>query len=272
MSDEETKLQEETKSRFQTKHYILILVVAVVAVASITAVFQVSPNNNTAFVPEGGIYAVGEKMTYDYDILYEYPTTNTETNIDRTEEIEVLDFDGENYTINKTSCYQEYEISATWKANLRGQMLGLIGLEEYPLDPENTTSLFPLSGATNVKFLSEDVSVGDSWDITLDRQTENGTVEGTINYKLSEITTVTVPAGTYEVLKIEAELPNFRSNSSIGEVNIHTEMSISGYILLEKGTYIPIEYETIQLATTDTGSTVIDCKTTEQMQLTQHTK
>jgi hypothetical protein len=260
----------DPRAKFRTKRYRAIMIVTVVVLASLLVGIQFLPkNSNIGFVPEGGIYAVGETRAYSYQTVYYYNTTNTETTTNRSIEFEVQNFVGSNYRIEQTMNYEGHTLSATLKTNLKGQIFEVEGI---PVNLDNSTSLFPLSTTGYVQFLNENVSVGDSWQIIINRQTGTETVEGTITYKLSEITNVTVPAGTYEAIKIEAQIPNYKVSSSSNQANMQVVMNVTGYIILEKDTHIPIKYETVQQVKQTTGSTVTSGTATEQMQLTQHTK
>ena len=259
--------QKDTKSKSGTKRYFVLLLAVVVAIASILLVFHLLSNNNVA-VPEEGIYVVGEKMTYNRTVTYDVEN-NTNT-FEYKSVIEVLGFDGENYNLEYTSWLDDHEISITMKTNLKGEIIELQG--GYAVDPENSSSsFFPVYG-DEVKFNSENVIVGDSWSVPLVRDIDNTTVRGTIHYTFSETTTVTVPAGTYDVIKIEAEISDFEASGPIGENEFQSTRNITGYILLEESTHKVIEYKKVDFASMISDSQTLDGITTTFYQIVKHTK
>ena len=52
-------------------------------------------------------------------------------------------------------------------------------------------------------FPKEEVKVGESWQIPMNAEVSGFVMEGTATYKVSEVKTLTVPAGTYNVFKID---------------------------------------------------------------------
>ena len=258
--------KQEIQSKSGNKRYLPILFAVVIAIASIFLVFHLLSNNNVA-IPEEGIYVVGEKMTYHRTVTYEVEN-NTNT-FDYSSVIEVLSFDGENYNLEHTSWIEGREISITMKSNLKGEIVELQG--GYTVDPENSSSFFPVYG-DEVGFNTENLTVGDSWSVPLVRDMDNTTVRGTIHYTFSEITTVTVPAGTYDVMKIEAEVFDFEASGPIGENEVQSTQNITGYILLEESTHKVIEYEKVAFASVISGFLTIDGITTTFYQLVEHKK
>lgn len=261
-----TDAQEASKSKLETKHYLLLLFAVVFAIAPILLAFQLSSNNSVT-VPEEGIYTIGEKMTHNWTVTYEVEN-NTNT-VEYASVIEVLGFDGENYNLEYTSWIDDHEFSITMKSNLRGELVELQG--GYAVDPENSSSLFPVYG-DEVRFNTENVTVGDSWSVPLVNDLDNTTVRGTIHYTFSETTTVTVPAGTYDVIKIEAKISDFEASGPIGEKEVQSTQNITGYILLEESTHKVIEYEKVAFGSMFSGSQTLDGVTSTFYQLVKHTK
>jgi hypothetical protein len=195
-------------------------------------------------------------------MTYEIKTTvkmlNTPISSDYTLEMEVLSFDGENYTIRQTMTIEQQELSYTTKIDRMGQ---IIEYNEFAVEiDEAFSSLFGVSGY-GAQFISDEVRVGESWEIPLDITEEGFNIEGTLSYMLSEITTVTVPAGTYEVLKIEAEISDMQTTSNM-----------NGYALLEKGSCLLIEFNMQQVTTMTAMGETTSMETNLQMQLVEHTK
>jgi len=266
---ENSKGRKEAEPKLAVKPYLVVILVLIVVVASTFVLNQsLIPDNNVP-VPEGGVYIVREKMTYKQTVTHEM--NNGTSSFDYTLAVEVVGFDGEHYTLEHKkwgALYPTHSSSYTTKTDLRGNT---IKFENFPVEPDDPFNLFPVYG-TEVPFPSEDVDVGESWQIPIDIEREGVKVDATMNYTLSEITTVTVPAGTYEVLKIQAEVPDFVATGIVDGKETHSESTFSSYILLEKGSHLLVEYNTVQLTTETTVSSTRSGKTITQMQLTQHTK
>ena len=265
-AQENSKGRKEAEPKLAVKPYIVVILVLIVVVASTFVLNQsLTPSNNVP-VPEGGVYVVGEKMTYKQTVTYEM--NNGTSSFDYTLAVEVVGFDGEHYTLEHKKwgeLYPALSSSYTTKTDLKGNT---IQFEDFPVEPDDPFNLFPVYG-TEVPFPSDDVDVGESWQIPIDTEREGVKVDATINYTLSEITTVTVPAGTYDVLKIQVEVPDFVATGIVDGKETYSESSFSSYILLEKDSHIIVEYNTVQLTTEIAASLTRSGKTTTQMQLTQ---
>jgi hypothetical protein len=264
-----SKGRKETEPKLSVKPYLVVILVLIVVVASTFALNQSLVPNNNVPVPEDGVHIVGEKMNYKQTVMYEIDDGTR--SFDYTLAVEVVGFDGEHYTLEHKkwgALYSTLSSSYTTKTDLEGNT---IQFEDFPVEPDDPFYLFPVYG-TEVPFPNEDVDVGESWQIPIDTEREGVIVDATINYTLSEITTVTVPTGTYEVLKIQAEVPDFVATGIVDSKQTHSESTFSSYILLEKNSHLLIEYNTVQRTTETTAYSTRSGKTTTQMQLTQHTK
>ena len=257
---------EAVKPRFGRKLYLVIGLVAIAIIAAIVSTQFLLGARGEAITLRLN-YNVGEKMTYNISITTE--AMGTETSQEGTWKVEVLSFDGENYTISSAIMFGLLESSFTMKMNQMGQIIEYIGLS--PEIEETFSSFFGVPGF-RLYFPEEEVRVGESWKIPLDAEVEGIELEGKISYKLSEITSVTVPAGTYEALKITIKPSDLHATYSVEGMEFHLTMDINGYIFLENGTCRLIELRH-DLSTTMTamGQTV-STKMTMQMQLIGHFK
>lgn len=261
--------RKEAEPKLAVKPYLVVIFVLIVVVASTFMLNQSLIHDNNVIVPEGGVYVVGEKMTYKKTVTYEM--NNGTSSFDYILAVEVVGFDGEHYTLEHKKwsvLYPTLSSSYTTKTSLKGNT---IQFEDFPVEPDDPFNLFPVYG-TEVPFPSDDVDVGESWQIPSDTEREGVKIDATINYTLSEITTVTLPVGTYEVLKIQAEEPDFVATGIVDGKQTYSESTFSSHILLEKNSHLLVEYNTVQLTTETTASSIRSGKTTTQMQLTQHTK
>lgn len=251
------------KSKFRRNLVIGLVALAIIVMASVIMFTQFLPSARGEAVTLGLGYAVGEKMTYEITMTMEAMTV--EFSQEATLEMEVLSFDGENYTIRQTLTAESEEVSFEMKMNKTGHIVGGSGL---PSEFEETfSSLFGVPGFGSY-FPEELVRVGESWEMPLDMEFPGIEFEGTISYELSEIDSVEVPAGTYKALQINIEGSDLRME---GE-DFQADWNMNGDIYLEKDTCRLLELKFDQsISTTAVGQTV-SIEMTMQMQLTEHLK
>jgi len=259
-------LPEAVKPRFGRKLYLVIglVAIAIVATASIIVFTQFLPSATGETVPLGLNYSVGEKMTYETNITITMEATGTEVSQEGTLEMEVQSFDGENYTIRQTMTTELLEFSVTVKMNKTGYIVEYIDPPEF----EQTYSSFLGAPGFGSYFPEKEVKVGESWEIPFDMGLSGIDFNGTVSYELSEITSVTVPAGTYEALKINVEGSDLRMEG----MDFNVTYNINGYIYLEKATCRLIELRFDQSTTMTAMGQTQSMEMTMQMQLTEHLK
>ncbi len=262
---------EAVKPRFGRKQYLVIglVVIATVVTASIIVFTQFLPSARA--VTLGFNYSVGEKMTYELNMTMEI--MGTEVPLPGAMwEIEVQGFDGENYTILQTMTVGLQEFSSTMKMNKTGYVVEYIGLPpEFEAMGPTSFSFLGVPGFGSY-FPEEEVRVGESWEIPFDMELPGIDSEGTISYELSEIASVTVPAGTYKALKINFEGTDLHVAYSVEEIDFDVTWNINGYIYLEKDTCRLIELRFDQSATVTAMGETESMEMTMQMQLTEHLK
>lgn len=259
---------EALKPSFGRKlHLVLGLVaIAIIAIGSIVVFTQFLLSVRGETVSLGLNYSVGEKMTYWINISVK--TMGSEGSQEATWEMEVQGFDGENYTIHQTMTVGLQEFSFTVKMNKTGYIVEYIGL---PPELEQALSSFASVPGFGSYFPKEEVRVGETWEIPFDMIVPGIDFEGTISYELSEITNVTVPAGTYEALKINIE----GSDLHMEGMDFHVTWNISGYTYLEKASCHLIELRLDQSMTGTTTTAMgpaTSMEMTMEMQLIEHLK
>jgi hypothetical protein len=223
-----------------------LLIVSLFAVASIYALSQFSTLEVGAKTSELKLdYVVGEKMTYEMDVGMEMLNAPISETI--ILEMEVQDFDGENYTINYTILAGTEEHSFMLEMNKTGHLVGDINLSE---DLESAFSYLPLVPGFGSYLTGEEVKVGDSWEIPFDVP-EVG-LEGKISFVVTELGKVDVPAGTYDVLEISAETSGLNMETE----GVQVSMEMDGVLALEKDTCRLVDLDlTLSLETTLEGET-----------------
>jgi hypothetical protein len=121
-------------------------------------------------------------------------------------------------------------------------------------------------------FPKSEVKVGESWQIPMNSETSGVSLQGTANYKVSEVKTLTVPAGTYNVVKIDITTSNVHLSASSELTDVNLSVTLNGYVYLEKATGRTVQLQ-IEETVTGLGFAGIsgDISVSMQMQLIQLT-
>ena len=254
---------EAVKPRFGKRFVIGLVALSIIVVASAIMFIQFLPGVRGDAVTLGLDYSVGEEMTYEIDMIIEM--MGFEVSQEATLKMEVQSFDGENYTIRQTMMVELEESSFEMKMNKTGHIVEYLGLP--PEFDQTFSSFFGVPGFGSY-FTEEEVKVGESWETPFDVEVPGVDFEGTICYELSEITSVTVPAGSYEALKINIA----GSDLHMGGMDFSANWSINGDIYLEKDTCRLIDVRFDQAITTTAMNQTVSMEMTIQMQLTEHLK
>jgi hypothetical protein len=267
--------------RFGKKLYAItaIVVIAVIAVALLVP-------QGAATIPLGVEYTVGEKMIYntvetlttqiaDNSLPPEYPG---ETSINSTEIVEVVGFDGEYYSLNHTVTAKlgntPMSISYIEKMNKTGYTgyFRLEGTEEVLVSNMSTDPF------ATVLLDKPEVKVGDSWQVPVNSGNSNVSITGDMTITFGGVQNITVPAGTYEVFKVDT-VSNLTMSIKLPTSGNYTSppftvnMTISGQTYIEYRTCRRIEssMQIIQSPAQAAGTSAtisISAKTT----LVQHIK
>ena len=269
--------------RFGKKLYTLSGIIAIAAIAVAFLIPQ-----GAATLPLNVDYTVGEKMIY-YMVenitsqSSDMATTegkmtlppNTRTfNFMVTEE--VVDFDGECYTLNHTVSAgiqgQNHSVSFMERMNKTG-------FSSYLL-PEGTQAMVsnmssnPIITAVLAK---PEVKVGESWQIPFSTGNSNASMTGTLTLTFGGIQNITVPAGTYTVFKIDASGNDIVMNINIpsaNNMNVSRTVNINQQMYIEYGTCKKIQsnvQSVVTISYQDIGMTWISNIST-QTTLSQHIK
>jgi hypothetical protein len=267
--------------RFGKKLYAVaaIVVIAVIAVALLVP-------QGAATIPLGVEYTVGEKMIYNtVETLTTQMADNSlppeyagETSINSTEIVEVVGFDGEYYSLNHTVTAKlgntPMSISYIEKMNKTGYTgyFRLEGTEEVLVSNMSTDPF------ATVLLDKPEVKVGDSWQVPVNSGNSNVSITGDMTITFGGVQNITVPAGTYEVFKVDT-VSNLTMSIKLPTSGNYTSppftvnMTISGQTYIEYGTCRRIEssMQIIQSPAQAAGTSAtisISAKTT----LVQHIK
>ncbi|MCW4020873.1 MAG: hypothetical protein NWF14_06575 [Candidatus Bathyarchaeota archaeon] len=222
-------------------------------------------------------YSQGEKMTYEIDITMKM--VGQEFSYPMTYIIEILDKQNGIYTMRTTfSLMNQTHPTATYSITARVNETGhTIEFLDVPPEFQQTMSSFSFMPGNGFYFPTEKAKVGDSWQISIDTQPEEFNLTGTINNEITETRRITVPAGTYDVFKLEVTSSEFTlvvkppPELSMTE-SIEIGMTMKGYEYFEKGTCRVIEAKFEQTTNMSMMGQTISITITLDMRLTEHVK
>ncbi|MEM2105848.1 MAG: hypothetical protein QXV21_05215 [Candidatus Bathyarchaeia archaeon] len=264
----ETPSEEAPKTLEKVPKKTLYLTIGLVAIVlvSIVAFMYFMPTGEAVAVPLSMNYSVGERITYNVTTLVSIPgVTNAVITIMR---MDVLSFDGSNYTIRYTiemSGYPSFSFNITM--NKSGYILNYTGL---PPELQNLYSTLVGLPGYGAYFPKEEAKVGESWSVPIDVNMSGGRIVGTVNYGIGGVENKTFSGiGGRRVFKITVSANNIQGTfTSDGTTNSFT-LSLNGYIYMEYGTCLPIAssiQETVTTSSNDQLSVNIE------MRLIQHVK
>ncbi len=240
-----TSVEPTRKSR--KKLYALLGIVLIAVLISVVVITFFVPRGLGETIPYGFNYAVGEKMVYDLSMTINSGGLNILEN--GTISMEVLSFDGDNYTINETGSFTvqgmpQQEVSFTTGMNKFGQMTGVSGV---PSEMQSIYSMFGGVPGFGSAFNRTEARVGESWQLPLDLGNSTFSMSGMMNYKFGEVQNVTMAAGTFKTFKIEISTNDVHASISV----VSMSLDMHGWILQEYGTCRLID---MNMETTETAS------------------
>jgi hypothetical protein len=284
-SSDQPAIHHRGVNRFGKKLYAIaaIIVIAVIAIALLIP-------QTAATIPLSVEYTVGEKMIYNTIEAVTFQADNTAipaeqsvqvpntTSINSTAIVNIVDFDGEYYTLNHTITgtlgQTPVSISFIEKVNKTGYT-------SYFL-PGGTQQVMT-SNMSNNPFVTAllaqpEVKVGDTWQIPMSSGNSNVSITGELTIKFGGIQDITVPAGTYRVFKIDVSSNNFTMNVKVPThanntiAPFTTNISISGQIYIEYGTCRQIQSNMQTISSTQAVGASATISTSTQTTLVQHIK
>jgi hypothetical protein len=263
----------KSSKRFRKKP--LIVMAAVVAVAIILIALVATPG--VSAIPLNVEFVVGEKMVYTTDMSLSMNLGNSSLfnigsvsssnslSISGKKTVEVLDFDGQLYTLNSTSTLQSNGNSASFsvieKMNKTGYTTSIINLGSASMELTSENSF------TNYEYLTQllnqpQVKVGDSITIPYplpSNLSSNIQVSGDLVLTFKGFQDLTVPAGTFKVFEVDLTSRNLSmtvqipSNSENGTFSIMPSSMTMGIDLNYK---MYFEYNTMREIQSDMQATL----------------
>jgi hypothetical protein len=240
---EQPTLPAPTRKWFGKKLYAAIAVAVVVVIVVALLIPQ-----GAAIIPLSVEYTVGERMVYDVTETVAMQMSNSTTGsalglssnstvtMDSKTTVDVVDFDGEVYTLNHTLNMEllgkPVSFSYLEKVNQTGYTTMLL--------PGATETLAPSIGSqdpvlTGILGKSQ-VKVGDTWEIPLNANNASIGITGSLVLTFKGIQEITVPAGTYKVFRVDMTSKDVGMQTSA----LSTTMSVNGeyYVEFETGRQI----------------------------------
>lgn len=243
-------------------HIVVVAVIAVIIVAIIVFVPQ-----ETTSIQLNTTYLVGEKMVYDCTLTSEYNSTDpavaekypSSAPLDFTEIVEVIDFDGQYYTLNFTTIAGSISMSWLGKVCKTGFSNHLVPLNSPLEDILN-------GGVSNVSYISQlmdksEVKVGDTFTVPYPG-TEYTT--GDLRLTFGGYEDLRTSAGTFRVFKVEISTENVISQMGNIEAGLLMTKTIDeNYTLyIESGTTRLIKSTIDKTTSTQTIMSAIDNENT----------
>jgi hypothetical protein len=244
------------KRKFGKKFYIAFAAV-IVAVIIVAALFV---PQGSAVIPLEVNYAVGEKMVYDTVMTGTFQVDNStlpsgmiglgtpSMTLNSQETIEVIDFDGEYYTLNHTTTVtisgKPFSISMLERMNKTGY-------STYMFNFGNTSLEVPNTSVTGNNYLSQllnkpEVKIGDTITVPFPSPSPLIAVTGDLTITFGGLEDLSVPAGNYKVFRIDIKSNNLKMslNPPTSNSSIYTSMNIS--MNTEMNYQIYMEYGTLR--------------------------
>jgi cell division protein FtsL len=236
---------------------------------------------NETTIPLSYSYTVGDYMTYNITTtVIQFgqnmsgnpvgtPAVQTQTG---TINMDVISFDGENYTINETASMQLASLPISFTIMEKINKTGYVTILSGPFATFN--SMLAGLNSPGTFFQKDEAKVGETWQFPI---SEFGNLSfgltGNFTFTFGSIQNITVPAGTYRVFSLDVSGSNLTMSSSVAGVSCFVQASCIGHEYLEYGTCRLIDssfQENISYQTGGQSSTSIDFMQMELVQDTNH--
>jgi hypothetical protein len=230
-------------------------------------------------------------MIYDATVTSTFQVYNTtwasglmgqspnNTSVNSKQSIEVIDFDGEYYTLNHTATMtlnqKTFSFSYLEKMNKTGYSTYIFNMGTQQI----TTNT---SGSLNL-YLTEllnksEVKVGDTWRVPLPTDSSGIEMSGDLMMTFRGFEDLTVPAGTYKVFRVDVTSNNLSmhfnpSGSNLG-INLanNIDIGMNGQIYVEYGTLRQIKSTMQEIVSYQSAIMNYTMNLSVEMTLVQHTK
>jgi hypothetical protein len=269
--------QPPSSKRFRERIYVFLGIVGVAAVASaLLFVLLVSPSLGST-IPLSYNYEVGEHMTYNVTSTvseFEQSTlgnsagTPVVKTVIATISMDVISFDGGNYTIDETESTQVGSLTVSFTVTEKMNKTGYITILSGPFATLNS-ALTDLNSLSTF-FQKDHAKVGETWQVPI---SELGNLSfglrGNMTFTFGSIQNSTVPAGTYKVFSIDVSCTNLTVSLNATGSSYYASVSGSGQEYLEYGTCRQIESNFQETVTNQINGQNHFTNTSMQMELVE---
>lgn len=205
---------------------------------------------NETTIPLSYSYTVGDNMTYNMTTtVIQFaenmsgnpvgtPTVQTQT---ETINMDVISFDGENYTINETMNIPLSNLNSSISTFLTFAV-NKTGYVTFIMSRAGLQELSSWFGSFVSVFQKNETKVGETWQIplnTLMPSNSSFVFNGNVTETFGDIQNITVPAGTYRVFNVDASGTNLTMVANLPtplNESISESFTINGQMSLEYGT------------------------------------
>lgn len=242
-------------------------IVAVVAIGLALAFVFLPPPNVEATIPLSYNYSAGEEMTYNLTVGAS-TAVGQNSSISETFSMEILSFDGENYTVNQTVTLSmngsPMSFSVTEKVNKTGYITYLNGTAGL----QQTYSMFSGMGSFHQK---DEAKVGETWHVPINWGNSSLGFNGNMTIKFGEVQNITVPAGVYRVFRMDISGDNFTMViNTPANMSLLETLSFSGQMYLEYGTCRLVDSDFQESVSMIQGAQTSTQDMSMQMRLVRH--
>lgn len=255
--------------------YSVIGLIVIVAVASIVALIYFMPTGEAIMIPLGVNYSVGEEMKYNLTMSMTMSMPGMSQTVTATANItmEILSFDGTNYTIRCTAEMYTPAYSSvlyTVRINKTGHILEFAGL---PGEAQQIYQSFVCMPGFGSYFARDQMKVGESYQIPLNISVSGVSILGNVNYRISEAANKTFPyVGLCNVFRMDIGANNVQGTATSGGTTINMVLNLNGYTYMEYETCIPIEVSIQETVTASSMGQTMSMNMNMQMRLVEHSK
>ena len=256
--------------------YAALGIIAVTAVAlALTLAFlnglNVNPSGTESTIPLSYNYATGEEMTYNMTETMNSGVQNT--SLTEAFSMDVISFDGTDYIINLTTTLlmPSPDGQLTFNSTVTEKM-NKTGYVTFPNGLNGTQS--PLFGNPGSFFQNDKATVGETWQVPLSFGNQTVGFNGTFTYTFGNIQTITVPAGTYKVFRMDISSSDLTLRLGATPVNptVFQNITAHGQVYAEYGTCRLIDSNIQEIIHFASNGINLNETITLQMTLVKHTK